>query len=83
MDIGQKHKIEDFQLLKCSFYKLQAYHVGLNAESNPPVAGTPANDQEKWTFGFGRVRGLVCTIAVLFGDSSFFSRGKFSPYPLS
>ena len=35
---------------------------------------TPANDQEKWMFGFVRVRGLVCTLAVLFGDSSFFSR---------
>ena len=46
-------------------------------------AATPANDQEKWTFGFGRVRGLVCTITVSFDDSSFFSHGKFSPYPLS
>ena len=45
-------------------------------------AATPAKDQEKWTFGFGRVSGLVCTIAVSFADSSF-SRGKFSPYPLS
>ena len=31
-------------------------------------AATPANDQEKWTFGTGRVRGLVCTIAVSFGN---------------
>ena len=46
-------------------------------------AATPANDQEKWTFGTGRVRGLVFTIAVWFGNSSFFSHGKFSPYPLS
>ena len=45
-------------------------------------AATPANDQEKWTFGFGRVRGLVCTIAVSFGNSSF-SHGKFNLYPLS
>ena len=45
-------------------------------------AATPANDQEKWTFGTGLVRGLVCTIAVLFGNSSF-SHGKFKPYPLS
>ena len=34
-------------------------------------AMTPANNQEKWTFGFGRVRGLVCTIAVSFGNLSF------------
>ena len=45
-------------------------------------AATLANDQEKWTFGFGRVRGLVCTIAVSFGNSSF-SHGKFNLYPLS
>ena len=49
-----------------------AYHVGLNANSGG--RRTLANDQEKWTFGFGRVRGLVCTIAVSFGNSSFFSR---------
>ena len=35
---------------------------------------TPANDQEKWMFGFGRVRGLVCTIAVSLGNSSFSGR---------
>ena len=46
--------------------------MGLNAISGG--RRTPANDQEKWTFGFDRVRVLVCTIAVLFGDSSFFSR---------
>ena len=40
-------------------------------------AATPANDQEKWTFGFGRVRGLVCTIAVSFSDSSF---SRWPPY---
>ena len=34
-------------------------------------AATRANDQEKWMFGFGQVRGLVCNIAVSFGDSSF------------
>ena len=39
-------------------------------------AATPANDQEKWTFGFARVRGLVCTIAVWFGDSS----SRWPPY---
>ena len=49
-----------------------AYHVGLNANSGG--RRTPANNHEKWTFGFGRVRGLVCTIAVLFGNLSFFSR---------
>ena len=38
---------------------------------------TPANDQEKWMFGFGRVRGLVCTIAVSFGNSSF---SRWLPY---
>ena len=27
-------------------------------------AVTPANDLEKWTFGSGRIRGLVCIIAV-------------------
>ena len=43
--------------------------MGLNANSGG--RRTPANDQEKWTFGFGRVRGLVCTIAVSFGNSSF------------
>ena len=48
-----------------------AYHVELNANSGG--RRTPANDQEKWTFGFGRVHGLVCTIAVSFGNSSFFS----------
>ena len=31
-------------------------------------AATPANDQEKWRFGTGRVRGLVCIIAVSFGN---------------
>ena len=36
--------------------------MGLNANSGGHR--TPANDQEKWTFGFGRVRELVCTIAV-------------------
>ena len=54
-----------------------AYHVGLNANSGG--RGTPANDQEKWTFGFDRVRGLVCTIAVSFGNLSFF----FSCWPPS
>ena len=49
-----------------------AYHVGLNANSGG--CRTPANNQEKWTFGTGRVRGLVCTIAVSFCNSSFFSR---------
>ena len=49
-----------------------AYHVGLNDNSGD--RRTPANDQEKWTFGFGRVHGLVYTIAVSFGNSSFFSR---------
>ena len=39
--------------------------MGLNANSGG--RRTLANDQEKWTFGFGRVCGLVCTIAVLFG----------------
>ena len=53
--------------------------MGLNANSGG--RRTPANDQEKWTFGFDRVRGLVYTIAVSFGSSSFFSCGKFSPYP--
>ena len=48
-----------------------AYHVGLNANSGGRTI--LANNQEKWTFGFGRVRGLVCTIAVLFDNSSFFS----------
>ena len=59
--------------LKLGFYCATiAYHVGLNANSGG--RRTPANDQEKWTFGFGRVRGLVCTIAVSFGSLSFFSR---------
>ena len=26
------HKFENFDLLKCSFYKLQAYHVELNTD---------------------------------------------------
>ena len=47
----------------------KAYHVGLNANSGG--RRTPANNQEKWTFGFGRVHGLVCTIAMSFGNSSF------------
>ena len=34
-----------------------AYHVGLNAISGG--RRTPANDQEKWTFGFDRVRVLT------------------------
>ena len=38
---------------------------------------TPANDQEKWTFGFDRVRVLVCTIVVSFGNSSF---SRWPPY---
>ena len=46
-----------------------AYHVGLNSGGRR----APSNDQEKWTLGFGRVRGLVCTIAVSFGNLSFFS----------
>ena len=62
-----------FITVHLSFYCATiAYHVGLNA-----ILGgrrTPANDQEKWTFGFGRVHSLVCTIAVSFGNSSFFSR---------
>ena len=49
-----------------------AYHVGLNAISGG--CRTLANDQEKWMFGFDQVCVLVCTIAVSFGDSSFFSR---------
>ena len=42
-------------------------------KNNPNSGGhrTPANDQEKWTFEF---HGLVCTIAVSFGNLSFFSR---------
>ena len=40
-------------------------------------AATPANDQEKWTFGFIQVRGLVCTRAVMFGHSSF---SRWPPY---
>ena len=48
-----------------------AYHVGLNANSGG--CRTPANDREKWTFGFDQVHVLVCTIAVSFGNSSFFS----------
>ena len=43
--------------------------MGLNANSGDHR--TPVNVQEKWTFGFGRVRGLVCTIAVSFDNSSF------------
>ena len=43
-------------------YMLQAYHVGLNANSGG--RRTLANDQEKWTFGFGRVCGLVCDLIV-------------------
>ena len=56
--------------------------MGLSAFSGG--RGTLANDQEKWTFGIGRVRGLVCTISVpvSFGDSSF-SCGNLSPYPFS
>ena len=50
--------------------------MGLNANSGGHR--TPVNDQEKWMFGFGRVCGLVCTIAVSFGNSSFFSRWR--PY---
>ena len=49
-----------------------AYHVGLNANSGG--CRTPANDQEKWMFGFDRVRVLVCTLAVSFGVLSFFFR---------
>ena len=53
--------------------------MGLNAISGG--RRTPANDQEKWTFEFDRVHALVSTIAVLIGDSSFFSRCKFSRSP--
>ena len=42
--------------------------MALNANSGG--RRTLANDQEKWMFGFDRVRVLVCTIAVSF----FFSR---------
>ena len=50
--------------------------MGLNANSGGHR--TPANDQkEKWTFGFGRVHGLVCSIAVSFGNSSF---SRWPPY---
>ena len=38
--------------------------MALNANSGG--RRTLANDQEKWTFGFDRVRVLVCTIAVSF-----------------
>ena len=55
----------------CFYCATIAYHVGLNANSGG--RRTPANDQETWTFGFDRVCVLVCTIAVSFGDSSFFS----------
>ena len=34
--------------------------MGLNTNSGGRK--TPANDQEKWTFGFGRVHGLVCKL---------------------
>ena len=65
--------LDFFYSLKFQFYCATiAYHMGLNA--NLGGLRTPANDQEKWTFGFGRVHGLVCTIAVSFGNSSFFSR---------
>ena len=41
-----------FFLLKYPFYCTKiAYHVGLNANSGG--RRTPANDQEKWTFGTG------------------------------
>ena len=50
----------------CCYCATMTYHVGLNA--NLGGHRTPANNQEKWTFGFGRVRGLVCTIAVSFGN---------------
>ena len=46
--------------------------MGLNANSGG--RRIPANNQEKWTFGFDRVCVLVCAQAVSFGDSSFFSR---------
>ena len=70
--------LESFFLIAMSIFNILfycatiAYHVGLNANSGG--RRTLANDQDKWTFGFGRVRGLVCTIAVLFGNSSLFSR---------
>ena len=32
--------------------------------------------KKKWTFGFGQVHGLVCTIAVSLGNSFFFSRWR-------
>ena len=44
-------------------------------------AATPANGLEKWTFGSGQIRGLVCIIAVLFGNSSFFSRVNLARTP--
>ena len=50
--------------------------MGLNANSGG--CRTPANDQEKWTFGFDRVSVLVCTRAVSFCDLSFFS--SWPPY---
>ena len=51
-----------------------ACHVGLN--SNSGGRRTLANNQEKWTFGFDRVRVLECTIAVSFGNSS----SRWPPY---
>ena len=41
-----ENKFENFLLLKCSFYKLQAYHVELNAYSDG--CRQLANIQEKW-----------------------------------
>ena len=57
--------------IKQTFYCATiAYHVGLNA--NLGGHRTLANEQEKWAFGFDQVRGFVYTIAVSFGNSSFF-----------
>ena len=61
------YKFENFNYLNVAFFKLQAYHVGLNANSGG--CRTPDNDEEKCTFGFDQVRVLVCTTAVSFGDS--------------
>ena len=73
--VGRRGYLGSTLLVCFKFYCATiAYHVGLNANSGGHR--TLANDQEKWTIGFGRVHGLVCSsiVAVSFGNSSFFSR---------
>ena len=49
--VNVQYIVPDINLYTEFYCATIAYHVGLNANSGG--GRTPANDQEKWTFGFG------------------------------